>query len=176
MLRAEKSARALRSALERINLTAEGRLLDDDIINAVVQPGSPSKSATVLFLTATRARSAGRALRPDRSPSAQPGRRSDCCWMPRRRRLRRRVEHAPLLGVRHIVSLGMHVPDTTPNVRDAAGCCTGATTTMRDPGISAARICGQDGAGGGYYEKRGILHRLNTERPPEQVLASTLRF
>jgi adenylate kinase len=177
MLRAEKAA-GTPLGLEADKLTREGRLLGDTLINAVVHTWLAHEAAEG-FIFDGYPRTLGQAEALDQM-LAERGSRVDAALLldASPETLRRRVEQRALCsGCGHIVSLGMHVPDTN------AKCprCGGVLHRRNDDNAETLEFRLREYAAktapvAGYYEKRGILHRLNTERPPEQVLASTLEI
>lgn len=177
MLRAEKAAGS-DLGFEADKLTREGKLVADEIINQVVSLWLSHESLEGFIFdgyprTVRQAESLDQLL-------AQRGTALDAAVLldAKIETLQRRVENrATCSRCGYIVSVGLHVPDTTgPCPR-----CGGAWSRRADDNAETLekRLCeyrDKTAPVAGYYEKHRVLHRVSTERPAGEVCAEVLRI
>lgn len=177
MLRAEKAA-GTPLGIEADRLTRGGNLVGDSIINEVVQSWLSGDRASG-FIFDGYPRTLGQAteldrMLADRNSSLDVAILLDAAVDTLRRRVQSR---ATCSQCGNIVSVGVHVPD------HSAQCprCGGALARRADDTVETLEFRLQEYASktapvAGYYEKRGVLHRISTERPEQDVLQSALQI
>jgi adenylate kinase len=177
MLRAEKAA-GTPLGIETEKLTRDGKLVGDDIINSVVHIWLSHQSVDG-FIFDGYPRTLGQAEALDRM-LAERNSRIDAAFLLEAslETLRRRVEaRATCSRCGYIVSIGLHIADTTgPCPR-----CGGTWVQRTDDNAETLEHRFREYQDKtvpvvGYYETRGVLHRLHTERQPEQVLEEAVRI
>lgn len=177
MLRAEKAA-GTPLGIEADQLTRDGRLVEDRIINAVVHIWLSHESADG-FIFDGYPRTLGQAEVLDRM-LAERNSRIDAALLLEASldTLRRRVEaRATCSKCGNIVGVGVQVANLEGNCPR----CGGAWSRRADDNAGTLEIRLKEYAEKtapvvSYYDKRGVLHRLNTERPPEEVVAKALEI
>jgi adenylate kinase len=159
-------------------LTRAGRLVDDETINSVVRAWLIRQDGHG-FIFDGYPRTLGQAEALD-AMLAERGAPLEVALLlgASLPTLRQRVERrATCSACGYIVSVGLHIADT------AGRCprCGGAWSRRADDTTETLEHRFREyqektAPVAGYYEKRGLLHHLPTERAPEEVLAAALEI
>ncbi len=177
MLRAEKAA-GTPLGLEADKLTRDGNLIDDAIINGVAASWLTSARIGGFIFdgyprTIVQAQALDRML-ADRNSELDVAILLDAA----RETLRRRVEsRATCSKCGNIVSIGVHIADMSGSCPR----CGGQWSRRPDDTLETLEhrlreYNDKTAPVAGYYETRGVLHRISTEHPEQDVLQSALQI
>jgi adenylate kinase len=177
MLRAEKAA-GTPLGIEADKLTRGGKLVEDRIINPVVHLWLSHESAEG-FVFDGYPRTLGQAEALDQM-LAERNSRVDAALLLEAslETLRRRVEsRATCSKCGNIVSVGVDVANLEVNCPR----CGGAWSRRADDNAETLKTRFEEYAEKtapvvSYYDKRGVLHRVDTERPRAEVVARVLEI
>lgn len=172
MLRSEKEAGTALGE-EAARVTGQGQLVSDAIINAVVSHWLEGQTGNAfVFDGYPRTIGQGEALEGMLAKRQTP---LDATLLLEADldTLRRRVElRAQCKQCRHIVSVGLHVASAA----DRCPRCGGELIRRQDDNAETLESRFLEYAAKtapliSFYEKRNLLHRVNTDRPPDEVFA-----
>jgi adenylate kinase len=177
LLRAERAA-ASPLGVEADRQTREGRLVDDQTINAIVGHWLKREKGDS-FVFDGYPRTVGQAISLDemlneRGSALQLTVLLEAGTATLRQRIERR---ATCTRCGNIVSIGVHVA----NISDPCPRCGGALGRRADDTLATLERRMQEYAEKtepliNYYEERGIITRVNTERAPDEVFQEVRRI